>query len=168
MENNNANPLNESQLRAIFVHHLNRIYFGKRYLDKTIDEIIGLASFKNLELAIQEIGEDAKRQIIRMEDIYRLIDETPTDESHNPIKSIVGEEFFIDQTLPIPILKDTDIMLYIQLLEHINITSYRMLKTIASAQQNTAVEQLLVECFDESVDDDGLFVLIAGEYLTAK
>ncbi len=83
MENTNTNPLNESQLRAIFVHHLNRIYFGKRYLDKKIGELIGLASFKNLELAISEIGEDVKRQIIRMEDIYILIDEKPTEESRS-------------------------------------------------------------------------------------
>ena len=65
-----------------------------------------------------------------------------------------------------PILTDMDIIAYMQLLEHINITACSMLKIIASKLQISKVEQLLVECFDESIDNDHLFMLITKEYIT--
>lgn len=161
-------PLDHVQLKKIFIHQLNRIYFGKCYLNQTLQSLIKTASFKNLQLAIQEMGDDVKKQINRMEDIYTLLNEKPYDQSRNPIKSIIKDDFYLNHIQQMPVLKDMDIILYVQLLEHINITTYRMLKMLASELKNAEIDQLLIECFDESVDDDQLFVLIAQEYLTPE
>src|ERR1700754_560365 len=126
----------DAQARSIFVHHLNRLYFGKRYLEKKMDDLVESASLRNLQLALTEMWQDVKHQICRMEEIYQLIDESPVDEANNPIKSIVKDNFCLDQTQTILMLKDIDIILYVQLLEHINITSYRMLKMLAHTLQN--------------------------------
>jgi hypothetical protein len=67
-----------------------------------------------------------------------------------------------------PVLKDIDIILYVQLLKHINITSYRMLKMLAGLIKNKEIDQLLIECFDGSVDDDSLLVLIARDITLQK
>lgn len=168
MDINNHKQLVSTQLRQIFVHHLNRVYFGKRFLNQNFEKLVEMASFNNLKLALQEMWQDVKNQIIRMEDIYALLEEKPSDEHANPIKSIVQDDFFLDQVQPVPVLKDIDIILYVQLLEHINITSYRMLKMLAGQIKNKKIDQLLIECFDESVDDDGLFVLIAKEYIAPR
>ena len=156
---------NAEYLKEIFIHQLNRIYHGKCFLDKNIGHLISLASFKALQLAMQEFGLDVKKQIERMKEVYDLIGEKPEDEKNNPIKSIVSDEFFIDESHSMPVLNDLDIMLYLQLLEHINITSYRMLIMITNILKYNDIKQLLTESFDESADNDKLLMLIAKEYI---
>jgi ferritin-like metal-binding protein YciE len=153
-------------LKAIFTHHLNRMYNGKCFLRNSISHLINLASFKGLQLAMDEVGNDVKNQITRMEKIYQLIKETPADLNCNPITNIIKDEFCLDENQTMPILNDLDIMLYVQLLEHVNIASYRMLIMIAKLLKYDDVKQLLIENFDESADNDKLFSLIAKEYIT--
>lgn len=156
----------DSYLKAIFLHHLNRIYNGKCFLRKSLDHLISLASFEGLRLAMKEFGGDVQSQIDRMEKIYKLIDEDPKDLNCNPITSIIKDEFCIDEEQTMPVLNDLDLILYVQLLEHVNITSYRMLIIIAKMLKYGEVKQLLIENFDESAENDKLFLLIAKEYIT--
>ncbi|MCC8410058.1 DUF892 family protein [Mucilaginibacter sp. UR6-1] len=149
----------------LFVHNLNRLYFGKCYLAGKIDDLITLASIKSLKLGLEEFADDIKREIDRMEVIYSIIGEKPSDANCNPIKSIVRDNFCLDEPQDMPVIVDTDIILYLQMLEHINISACRMLKLLADKLEHADVKQLLVECFDEAVDNDGLFELIAKEYL---
>jgi ferritin-like metal-binding protein YciE len=165
MEKNIPATLSPQLLKQVFIHNLNRIYFGKRYLDNHLAQLIQLASFTALQLAIQEFWDDVKKQIQRMEEIYQLIDEIPSDKNCNPLKSIVKDGFCLDEKQSMPILSDMDVIMYVQLLEHVNITSYRMLIIVARRLNYGNVTQLLTECFDESIDNDQLFLLISKEYL---
>lgn len=166
MDNLNTKPLDPQLLKQVFVHNLNRTYFGKRYLDSNLGHLIKLASFTALEQAIQEFWDDVKKQIARMDEIYKLINESPSDKNCNPIKSIVKDEFCLDEKQAMSILGDMDLIMYLQLLEHINITSCRMLMMVAKLLKYDDATQLLTECFDESIDNDQLFMLISKEYLT--
>ncbi|WP_295768463.1 DUF892 family protein [uncultured Mucilaginibacter sp.] len=153
-------------MKKHFVHHLNRVYFGKKYLQQHLPGLTSLASFKKLRFAIEEVIESVNNQVNRIEQIYNDIDAQPDHENCVPIIAIFKDAFetpdYGDGTC---LLNDIDIILYLQLLEHINITSYRMLKILASALQYKNAEQLLIESFDESRDDDRLFQMIADEYL---
>nr|MBB6151993.1 ferritin-like metal-binding protein YciE [Mucilaginibacter sp. SP1R1] len=100
-----------------------------------------------------------------MEEVYKLIDETPSDKNCNPIKAIVKDEFCLDEKQAMHIMGDMDLIMYLQLLEHINITSCRMLIMVAKQLNYSEAQQLLTECFDESIDNDQLFILISKEYL---
>lgn len=160
-----VNKLDNASFYTLFMHNLNRLYFGKRYLAGKINELIDLASFRSLKLGLEEFAEDLERQIERMDAIYKIIGEKPSDENCNPIKSIIRDNFCLDDPQNSAVVNDTDIMLYLQMLEHINITACHMLKLLADKLNNTEVKQLLIECFDEAVDNDGLFGLISKEYL---
>ena len=153
-------------LKRIFLHHLNRTYNGKCFLRNYSDNLIQQASFKGLALALGEFTEDVKKQIARMEEIYALVGEIPSPEGCNPIRNIVKDEFCIDAEQDLAVINDLDLMLYVQVLEHINITSYRMLIMLAKMLRYSNVTQLLTENFDESADNDKLFMLIAKEYIT--
>ena len=157
--------LSDDQLRSAFTHNLNRMYYGKCYLNEQMPNLINRASFKALKLALTEIHQDVINQIARMEEMYVLIDEKPADEAANPIKSILKDEFCLEEAGEMAVLNDIDIILYIQILEHINITAYRLMKIIAPMWKRKEIEQLLTECFDESVEDDRLFVMISEEYI---
>ncbi|NNU34857.1 DUF892 family protein [Mucilaginibacter sp. S1162] len=158
-------PLDKQLQYKVFVHNLNRIFFAKTYLDKKMPSLIAMASFKGLQLGIGEFWEDVKKQIARMEMIYKIIGESPSDKNCNPLKAIIKDEFCLDQKHELAILNDMDLIMYMQMLEHINIACFGLLKTIAGQLNYTEIEQLLKECFDECVDNDELFVLIAKEYV---
>jgi ferritin-like metal-binding protein YciE len=162
----NPPSLDEDFLKKIFIHHLSRIYNGKCFLRKNLQHLTSLASFKDLKLAMGEFAGDVEKQIARMEEIYKMMNESPLDMQCNPITSIVRDEFCLDEKQTISILNDLDLVLYVQLLEHVNITSYRMLIMIAKLLKFNDVKQLLTESFDESQDNDKLFLLIAKEYIT--
>ena len=153
-------------LKEHFVHHLNRVYHGKRYLKKHLPKLNDLSSFKKLKQGLQEVLEDVGKQVSRIEEIYKLIDAEPTQENSVPIIAVFKDAFEPQEYgIENGLLNDIDIILYLQLLEHINITSYRMLKILAANMGNAEVEQLLIESFDESSDNDRLFVMIADEYV---
>ena len=101
-----------------------------------------------------------------MERIYELIGEKPSPEVCNPIRTIIKDEFCLEEGQDVPLLNDLDLMLYLQILEHINITSYRMLIMISKMLKYKEVSQLIKENFDEAEDNDKLFTLIAKEYIT--
>ncbi|PWK80118.1 ferritin-like metal-binding protein YciE [Mucilaginibacter oryzae] len=168
MSNDTPKTLGQDTLKQVFVHNLNRIYFGKCYLDAHLDHLKSLVSFNALQQALQEFWDDVKKQIVRMEQVYKLIGETPSDKNCNPIKSIVKDEFCLDEGQSIPVLLDMDIMMYLQLLEHINITSCHMLIMVAEQLNYTTAKQLLTECKDESIDNDELFTLIIKEYISVN
>jgi ferritin-like metal-binding protein YciE len=162
------NALDIPLLKHVFVHNLNRIYFGKCYLSTHLDGLANYASFSSLRLALQEFRDDLKKQIDRMDEIYGLIGEKPSDKNCNPIKAIVKDEFCLGEKQEIPVLTDIDLISYLQLLEHINITACRMLKMIAAKLKMPEAEQLVIECFDESIDNDHLFMLISKEYIITE
>jgi ferritin-like metal-binding protein YciE len=165
MTSKSPSYLDTEVLKHVFVHNLNRIYFGKCYLNQHLGHLISIASFESLQMAMQEFWDDIKRQIERMEAIYKLINKKPSDKNCNPIKSIVKDNFCLDEVQELPILTDMDIIAYLQLLEHINISACSMLKMIAKKLKMEEASQLLTECFDESIDNDQLFMLISKEYI---
>lgn len=149
----------------VFVHNLNRLYFAKCYLDQKMPNLIELASFKALQLGMKEFWEDVKKQIARMEEIFKIIGEQPSDKNCNPLKAIVKNEFCLNEKKDLAILNDMDLIMYVQVLENINIATYGLLKTVAHRLNYAHIEQLMKECFDESIDNDELFELIAREYI---
>jgi ferritin-like metal-binding protein YciE len=168
MKINKPEPLNPQLQFRVFVHNLNRIYFAKCYLDKKMANLIDMASFNGLKLGMNEFWEDVKKQIARMDKIYKIIGEVPSDKNCNPLKAIIKDEFCLEERHDINILNDMDLIMYMQMLEHINIAGYGLLKVVARQLNYDHVEQLLRECFDECIDNDELFVLIAREYIKAN
>ncbi|MGN6181974.1 MAG: DUF892 family protein [Mucilaginibacter sp.] len=161
-------PYDTVALNQVFAHNLNRLYFSKCYLNGHLSHLISRASFPALQMAMEEFWEDVQRQIKRLQDVYKLINEIPSDKNCNPIKSIIKDNFCLDEDQEMTFFIDADIIAYLQLLEHINITSCRTLRMIAAMLKLEQAEQLLTECFDESIDNDHLFQLISKEYFTAE
>src|ERR1700748_811322 len=97
MEHFKPRPLSVPLLYKVFVHNLNRIYFAKCYLDRKMEPLIDMASFKALQLGMNEFWIDVKKQIIRMDVIFKLIGEIPSDKNCNPLKAIIKDKFFLDE-----------------------------------------------------------------------
>ena len=169
MDSTAMNSASPQLLKEHFVHHLNRVYYGKQYLYKHLPDLNELSSFKKLKQGLQEVWEDVGKQVKRIQKIYELLDAKPAPENCVPIIAVFKDAFEPQEyEVETCLLNDIDIILYLQLLEHINITSYRMLKILAGTMGNAEVEQLLLESFDESSENDKLFVMIADEYVNRE
>lgn len=158
-----------SVLKYLFTHNLNKLYYGKRYINNNLPRLIEIASFKALQLALEELQDDVKKHIARLDEIYKVAGIVPSDEECIPVKAIFKETFTLERKgIGTQLLGDMDIMLYMQLIEHINITAFRMLRILAKALKLADIDQLLTESFDESIDDDRLFTMITNEYLSIQ
>ncbi|MGZ3766878.1 MAG: DUF892 family protein [Mucilaginibacter sp.] len=169
MELTEKQPLTKTDLEKLFIHQLNRVNCTKGYLIRNLPILAETASFKNMKLAIQEDLDDVKRQQVRIEDMYKLLHSKPSDEGCEVIKSVIEEAFNLgNNTGKTTIMTDMDIILYMQLIENIELTSFNMLKLIAGFMGNDEVTQMVRECCDENADNDKLFSLISEEYLAQK
>jgi len=156
-------------LKQLFIHQLNRVNCTKGYLARNLPKLQEIASFNTMKLAIREDLEDVQKQQSRIDEIYSLLQAEPSDEGCEVIKSIIDEAYNLNNNSgKSTIINDMDVILYMQLIENIELTSFRMLKMIAGYMGNMQISQMLTECFDENVDNDRLFTLISAEYLEKK
>jgi ferritin-like metal-binding protein YciE len=155
--------------KQLFIHQLNRVNCTKGYLIRNLPLLEKIASFRNMQLAIMESLDDVKKQQQRINEIYGLLNSKSSDEGCDVIKSVLEEAFNLgNNTGKSTLANDMDIILYMQLIENIESTSFRMLKLIAQFLGNDEVSQMVTECFDENIDNDRLFTLITEEYLAKK
>lgn len=160
---------NHLDYKQLFLHQLNRVNCTKGYLVRNLPLLAEIASFRNMRLAIQEDLGDVKKQQLRIDEMYKLLESKASDEGCEVIKSVLEEAFNLgNNSGKSTIMNDMDIILYMQLIENIELTSFRMLKLISQFLGNEQVTQMVTECFDENVDNDKLFTLISEEYLSKK
>ena len=87
----NAEPLHAtdpSVLRYLLAHNLNKLYYGKHYMIDNLPNLIEIASFKALQLALQELLDDVKKHIERLDAVYKAAGITPSNEDCIPVKAI--------------------------------------------------------------------------------
>ncbi|MCJ8209163.1 DUF892 family protein [Mucilaginibacter sp. RS28] len=161
-------PPDPTTPRELLIYYLNRIYDGKTYIKDCVPVLKGITNHKTLQLALDEMVEDVHKQLNRMSDIYDLLNEKPAKVIDTPMSKLIKNACELRNTKGTDILNDVDIMIHMQLVEHVNIISYRMMKKLATSLKLPQVEQLLIECFDESKEDDQLFKAITDEYLSEK
>jgi ferritin-like metal-binding protein YciE len=156
-------------LKQLFIHQLNRVNCTKGYLVRNLPILQDVASFNTMKLAIREDLDDVKKQQQRIDEMYGLLHAKPSDEGCEVIKSVLEEAFHLNNNSgKATIINDMDIILYMQLIENIELTSCRMLKMIAEFMGDEQIIQMVRECCDENADNDRLFSLITEEYLEKK
>ncbi|MEO6851989.1 MAG: DUF892 family protein [Mucilaginibacter sp.] len=166
----NTSPLLKPEdIKNLFIHQLNRVNCTKGYLNRNLPLLEKIASFKNMKLAILENIDDVKKQQLRIDKMYTLLQSKASDEGCDVVKTVLEEAFKLgNNTGKSAIITDLDIILYMQLIENIELTSFRMLKLIARFIDNDKIAQMVKECSDEHIDNDELFTLISAEYLAER
>ena len=169
MENTLRNPqfaLEPAELLHFFLSHLNRIYCAKSELIEKLPLLEERAFFLDLRHAVRETIDAVCMQIIRMKEIYIKLDAVYQSESCIGLTGILDEAF---QSVGGPndsaALGDLSILFYMQNIESIEMSSFKVLMRVADGLQQPAVAQLLAECFDEAQEDKALFRAITDNYL---
>ena len=157
--------LDDKLLKRTFLEHLNYIYYGKQHLVSFFNEVKDIATLDVLKMAIQECIEDTDNQIDQLEEIYTAIDEKPSKTNTLSIKATTLEAYLAaikgGKTL---LERDVYILFYLQQIEGIEITYFKVLKNLANAigYSNTFLDQP----FDNAVENRILFEAIYKEYIS--
>lgn len=156
--------IDDKHLKTMFLEHLNGIYFGKKHLLEFFAEAETIASLKHLKLAIGECIDDTDKQIESMDEIYASIDQKPSKTSILGVKGMTLEAYMtVIKAGKTPIERDVFILFYLQIIEGIEITYFKVLKNLAKAvgYSNTFLD----EPFDLAVDNRLMFETIYKEYI---
>lgn len=157
--------IDDKHLKRIFLEHLNGIYYGKQHLLNFFAEVKDIASLQQLKLAIRECMEDTVTQIKQMDSIYNSIKEHPSKISVLGLKAITLEAYLsVIKSGKTPIERDVFILFYLQIIEGIEITYFKVLKNLAKAvgHNNTFLDQP----FDLAIDNKVMFETIYKEYIS--
>ncbi len=157
--------MEDQHLKKIFLEHLNGIYFGKKHLLEFFSEIMNLASLKHLKLAINECIDDTIKQIECMDEIYTSISQQPSKTSVLGVKAMTLEAYLsVIKTGKTPIERDVFILFYLQIIEGIEVSYFKVLKNLAKAIGYKYA--FLDEPFDLAVDNKVMFETIYKEYIS--
>jgi ferritin-like metal-binding protein YciE len=152
-------------LKKIFLEHLNYIYHGKQHLINFFIEIKGLATLNVLKLAIQEVSDDTENQLHQLEKIFNSIGEKPSKTNTLGIKAMTLEAYLAAiKAGKTPLERDVFILFYLQQIEGIEITYYKVLKNLAKAigYSNSFLDQP----FNLAVENNIMFESIYKEYIS--
>jgi len=152
-------------LKKIFLEHLNYIYYGKRHLINFFIEAQNFATLNVLKLAIQEGIDDTESQIEQIEGIFAAIAESPLQANTLSIKALTLEAYITAiKAGKTPLERDVFILFYLQQIEGVEITYFKVLKNLARAigYNNSFLDQP----FDLAVENKILFESIYKEYIS--
>src|ERR1700735_2727319 len=148
--------IDDKLLKKTFLEHLNYIYYGKEHLLNFFNEIEKLATLNVLKQAIQELVDDTASQLKSLDIIYEAIKESPVKTNTLSIKATTLEAYLLAiRGGRTPLEKDVLILFYLQQIEGIEITYYKVLKNLAKAIGYSST--FLDQPFDLAVENRVLF-----------
>jgi len=155
----------DAHLKKIFLEHLNSIYCGKQHLIQFFDEIEGLATLQFLKSAIKECCDDAQDQLQHLDGIFNSINEDQSKISVLGMKAMTLEAYISAiKAGKTPMERDVFIVFYLQLIEGIEVTYFKVLRNLAKAigYSNTFLDKP----FNQALEDKIMFESIYKEYIS--
>src|ERR1044071_3757986 len=95
---------------------------------------MSIAALNHLKLAINECIDDTVKQIECMDDIYQSIGQKPSKTSVLGIKALTLEAYLaVIKSGKTPVERDVFILFYLQIIEGIEISYFKVLKNLAKS-----------------------------------
>jgi ferritin-like metal-binding protein YciE len=163
---NGHQKMDEDSLKKVFVMQLNNIYCIKSYLVVNLPVMAKSASFADLKNAILDTTDEIKLQLLRMDQVYKIIGETYSPHQCVGIRALTTEAYK-EITAPGMSGLETDLMLlnHMNMLESINVSCFAALKDLAKSLPQDDLYILLKQNLDIAMDNKELYELISKEYI---
>lgn len=158
--------IDKAALRVFFIEHLNRVYCAKDKLADKLPLLASQAAFLDLHQAIAQTVEEVLQQLDRMRHIFILLDSYYEPASCPGLAGILDEAFqSIGPRAADRKLRDLSILFYMQTIESIETSTFKILQLAAMGMERGDVEQLILECYDEAREDTELYKQIMRAYV---
>ncbi|HEU4662135.1 MAG TPA: ferritin-like domain-containing protein [Pseudolabrys sp.] len=156
------------KLDELFHEGLKDIYFAEKKILSALPKMAKAAGSEELAGAFKQHEEETEEQVKRLEQVFKMIDETPRGKNCPAIMGIIGEgEEIIKEYKNSPAL-DAGLVGAAQAVEHYEISRYGTLRAWAQELELDEAASLLQETLDEEKQTDNKLTELAREVLNQK
>ncbi|MFD0794468.1 DUF892 family protein [Mucilaginibacter litoreus] len=163
---NGHQKMNEQSLKKVFLTNLSNIYSIKSYLIDNLPLMAESATFIDLKNAILESVDEIRIQLLRIESIFKILNETYHPGRCLGIKAFIIEAYRAATEPGVTNFEaDFTILYHLRALEALESACYDSLYDMARSMPNPDMSTLLKHNLDMANDSGNLYKLITKEYL---
>ncbi len=155
-----------SELKKFFLDALQDIYYAEAKIEESLAKIKHKATSEELQEAIEDHELVTKKQILRLEKVFKHLGEEAKKKKCDAIDGILKEvDEMVKSTKDETMTRDVAIIIGAQKVEHYEIATYGGLLQIAITLGYEKVADLLETTLDEEEETDYLLTEIAEEFV---
>jgi ferritin-like metal-binding protein YciE len=152
----------QSLLRKFFIEELQDIYWAEKHLVKELPKLQKAATTDELADAIGDHQAATEEHVSRLEDVFKMMGETPKAKKCEAMEGLVKEaQNIIDETEEETATRDVALIMAAQKVEHYEIATYGSLVQLAKTIGMNDVAEILAETLQEEKEADELLTSIA-------
>jgi ferritin-like metal-binding protein YciE len=133
----------------LLLNEVKLIYDVKKTGLKSFPKVIKNACSFELIEAVTKHFEETKKQLIRLEDVFTILEENPVAVTCNSMKSLLREMDDVTENTKFGTVRDAGIILAFHKIVHYEISAY----TILSAFAQIIDEQQIIDLIEESLNE---------------
>jgi ferritin-like metal-binding protein YciE len=138
----------------LYVDQLRDMYNAEKQITKALPKMVKAASNRELKSALEEHLEVTKRQVEKLEEIFRGLGRPATGKTCKGMAGVLEEGQEVLEEDFEPDVLDAGIIAAAQKVEHYEIASYGTLRTFAETKGDTKSARILQEILEEEKDAD--------------
>jgi len=138
----------------LYVDQLRDMYNAEKQLTKALPKMAKAASNQELRTALEEHLEVTKRQVERLEEVFRGLGRPATGKTCKGMAGLIEEGQEILEEDFEPDVLDAGIIAAAQKVEHYEIATYGTLRTFAETKGDTKSARILEEILEEEKEAD--------------
>lgn len=152
----------KTALQELFLEEIKDIYWAEKHLVKSLPKMKEAATTEELQEAIETHLEQTKEQVMRLEQVFELLEEKPQAKKCDAMSGLVEEcESVIEDTEDGSVTRDVGIIIAAQKVEHYEIAAYGGLTQLAKTLGREDIADLLAQTLAEEKETDELLTQIA-------
>ncbi|MBK5960008.1 hypothetical protein CCR97_17615 [Rhodoplanes elegans] len=155
-------------LDDLFVHQLEDIYYAEHQIEKALPEMMEKASDAELKRGFKTHLAETKRQIKRLDQVFKALDQEPKGTECPAIDGIIEEANDVAGEVEDKEVLDAALIAAAQAVEHYEITRYGTLVAWAKQLGRKDVATLLTETLREEVATDKKLTVMAKKSANPK
>lgn len=157
-----------NSLRDLYITELKDLYDAEDRIIKALPKMAEAANSPELRSAFEEHLQQSRNQVLRLEQIFQKLDESPKGQKCKGVEGIIDEgENLMDKDAP-PAVADAALIAAAQRVEHYEIASYGTVRTFARRLGYHDHERLLSETLEEEGQTDKMLTRLAESYINEE
>ncbi|CAM3530245.1 ferritin-like domain-containing protein [Flavobacterium chungbukense] len=150
-----------SGLTELFEDGLKDIYWAEKALTKALPTMVKNASSVELKDAIDNHLTETEEQIVRLEQVFKIIGQKPTAKKCDAMEGLIEEAKGMLEETEIGVVRDAAIIAASQKIEHYEIATYGTLRQFAETLGLPEAATLLEQTLDEEKGADKTLTEVA-------
>jgi ferritin-like metal-binding protein YciE len=157
-----------NSLDSIFLEEIRDLYSAEKQLTKALPKVAKKASSPELKSAIEEHLAQTEGHVNRLEEVFRMLGQTPKARPCPAMKGIIEEAKYLMSEKATPEVLDAALIGAAQKVEHYEIASYGTIVQWAKQMGRDDIKSLLGQTLDEEEKADLKLTQLAKTRINQK